>query len=164
MIFFFGTVLAGAVDRVGNQSIKSRFLVVLLPLIPLRSYFVISEPKNFQMTASTVRAIPIRLSAKSILIGYLRLYSWLPSILFLASGLTRQFGIGFVAAGYIALALFAGCFSITMFGLGRLSRAERERRIKLRESTGFAIDPEIFPVPPERMAMGFPALVDDAKA
>src|SRR5690348_2935497 len=68
----------GIVDEVGAESIRTRFFVFGLPILPLKSYYITRWSKE-------IEGMPIPLDLRSVAAGYLRW--WLPFIAMLAFGI-----------------------------------------------------------------------------
>jgi hypothetical protein len=158
MPILFGTPLAGTVDRVDHESIKTRFLVIIIPLIPLGSFLITSESASFRLNSGVMKGIPIKLNLKSVLIGYLRMYCWVPSLIYWETDIGDHLGMDSLTRDYTGIALFVVCFCVTMFGLGRLSKAEKLRRRQLREATGYGLDADQITLPPNDVGRGFPVV------
>ena len=137
-----GTEFLGPVDRIPDLGcFVTRFRVLyLLPIVPAGSFFVfdgterVSEFSNIEVYGerTTVRAIPMKLSLRSLLLGYvqgiLRITSYL-SAFCIAAGL-----YGIWQEGNVSAYSFAG-ISIAAFGLttglfhlcNHISKASPER-------------------------------------
>ena len=134
MIVRIGTMFMGEVDAVGPHSIKTKFFVLGVPLIPLGSTFFTGPSSG----------VPIPIHGKSVVAGYLRLGLGLATLIsgvfaFMTPSYRR--GVG----DFVTPALWFMGFIASFMILGRLSNAEKERRRILRARTGLAANPAILP-------------------
>ena len=126
-----GTRDLGAVQRVGSECIKTRFWVLLVPIIPRQSFYVL----NARLPSMDGFRIPLQRS--SVVVAYLRA---LAVIAFVGAGgalvWTRgpQWWLALLAAALLVLVSVAA---------GRLSPDERRRRRLLRRAIGMGTPPEL---------------------
>lgn len=130
-----GVINTGAVQAGNGAAIKTRFLLIGMPICPLGSYYCISEG------ADGDQGMDIPLHAKSVLLGYARWWLGVAAflmIVFAVAGGRHGPGLGllFPAVGTLFL------WGLTVFKLGKLSPDEELRREILASFTGFGIDPK----------------------
>jgi hypothetical protein len=134
MIFIWGKRSYGAVERVGNISVKTVFgHLWYLPLFPITSYYIDSKSEAaFQLNG---------LRGRSVLFGYLRV--WLPLVALGALIAARAPG----PDGSIALAALVGTLAVAGF-IGtylydRKSAQEKvvQLRLMMQRHFGLALDP-----------------------
>ncbi|MEZ4236945.1 MAG: hypothetical protein R3F59_12495 [Myxococcota bacterium] len=134
-----GTMFLGEVERLGVESVQTKFFILGVPVVPLESFYATG------LTANGLQGFPIPLHASSVAAGYLRLGA---GIVAFTLGLfaflewrdwSPQYGLATGAA--VATAVWAA----STFGLGRLGHAERLRRSRLQEAVGLGAPPELLP-------------------
>lgn len=133
-----GPTFEGAVDHVGEECVLTRFFSVGVPLVPMKSFFVVSR------TQRTVKAIPIALNAKSVVLAYAR---WGAFCLVVLAGAVAAFGPA-ERPLHLDLAPFfiAACaWLLATFALGHLSGRAGAQRLVFREVTGTSARPEWLP-------------------
>ncbi|MBN1267090.1 MAG: hypothetical protein JXA25_16490 [Anaerolineales bacterium] len=127
----YGTMLLGKIDKVGKQSIQTKFFLLGIPLFPIKSYYCLADsgPKS--------QAFPIRMNARSVAAGFIRLLAPIFTIIMLLVVYTEKDFL-FLSFGLLGIALF-----ISTFLFGMLSDEEKERRQLLIEATGIGADPKV---------------------
>lgn len=133
-----GTIFTGTVDRVGEQSVQTKFFMIGVPLIPLESYFVLQEQVN------GVNGIRMELSGKSVLMAYARWGSFVAAIIAGIAALTKS-SFSRHPTDWLPLAICGVVFVASLF-FGGLSKRERARRSALKSVTGLAALPEMLPL------------------
>lgn len=133
-----GTEFLGKVDAVGAESIQTKFFVVGGPIVPLESYYVLQE------TFRGVNGFRIPLHAKSVVLGYIRNWLFIPALLFWVFGIALA-SDGFAWMVYPA-ALATAAWLVCWLALGRPSAEERKRRETLRSLVGVAAMPRMIPM------------------
>jgi hypothetical protein len=124
----------GVVERAGDESIVTSFVVALMPLWP-RASFYLSPCRE-----GGVHRIPIQLHRRSVVLGYLRRPLWFAAVVLGAPGAEDPVARWpFLVVG-VTLAIVA---AILTFRAGRLAPRERERRDRLRRVAGFGAPPEL---------------------
>lgn len=127
----------GRVDGLDDESIQTKFLIIGVPLAPISSFYATTEQLG------GVRGFEIPLHGTSVAAGYLRLGLALAAILTGVFGYLQyrpwrpELTLFFISGACVAL------WAASMFLLGRLSTAEKERRRHLRLATGVGAPPEI---------------------
>jgi hypothetical protein len=132
-----GSMFLGEVENLDHESIKTKFFILGVPLFPMESFYATSDDGN------SVRGLPIELHPASVAAGYLRLGTGLAAFLFgLFAWLEwRSYDPQYTLAGLAVLSALAWVPS--MFWLGALSTAEKERRRRLRLVAGVGAPPEL---------------------
>ncbi|MBA3464708.1 MAG: hypothetical protein H0T46_32545 [Deltaproteobacteria bacterium] len=124
----------GVIEQLEHESIVTSFYRMVFPIWPEHSAYVIRAADG------TEQRIPIPLQRKSVLLGYLRVYSWFATLFFAAPALFAW--ERFAWMGPIAIVLLA-CSLLVTFLTGRLDDAEAYRRNMLRRVVGFGAPPEL---------------------
>ncbi len=138
----YGTRLSGKVDAFAGSYIATRFFhIYYVPLIPLSSWMVLGED------GASTRAISMPLNLRSIAAAYLR---GVGSILAVVLGIEM---LSFLSSTYktvtvenvfpeiiLPIALLAAA-AAAWISLGRLSRAERGKRVAYWDAVGYFVDP-----------------------
>lgn len=123
----FGSRFIGAVDWVGEESIRTRFFMFVVPLWPLESHFVLED------SLQGFRSFPIPLNPKSVLLGYLRWWAFLGVVLG---------GIFWWENGsYLLLSLSSLLWIMSALVLGRSPSDIYRQRLVLRHATGLSAEP-----------------------
>lgn len=144
-----GEMFLGRVEGQGTQSIQTKFFILGVPLFPLESFW------STQDTVNGVVGFPIPLHGKSVLFGYVRMYSWLGA--FLAGvfayiehrSYDPEYGLMGLSAVLAAIAIGS------TFVLGGVGAAEQRERAVLHRATGLYAPPEILgPEKREEIALG----------
>ena len=123
----FGTRFIGAVDSIGQESIRTRFRMLIVPLWPIESHFVLEDSLN------GFRSFPVALNRRSIALGYLRWWSLLGIVLG---------GIFWWERG--AYALFSGSLLLwftSALVLGGCAADDWKKRQILKVATGLSAPP-----------------------
>ena len=127
-----GTRYGGAVHRLGSECIKTRFWVLLVPIVPLQSFYVLNA------RLPSMDGFPIPLQWSSVVVAYLRA---LAVMAILGSGAALLWmshpwwGAALLAAAVLLV--------LTCVALGRLPNDERRRRGLLRQAIGVGAPPEL---------------------
>lgn len=136
-----GTIMLGSVQAADNESIKTKFLMVGLPLLPLGSYYVGDEGY----------AVKVKLNWASVCAGYMRFYCGLGAVLGLILGLITWFqkidpnprmGMLLVVLSIISLVMFL----ISMLVLGKTDQSTLKDRRILKSLLGLGVHPAILPL------------------
>jgi hypothetical protein len=128
-----GTELLGKVDKINNESIQTKFIILGMPLFPIGSFYCLEDPFPGS------RLIRIQLNLKSVVLAYLRWWISVPSITLIIIGFAGEQYIYWVI-GTVGIAIF-----LVTFLFGRLSNDEKERRQLLISVVGLGADPKILP-------------------
>ncbi|MDQ3365256.1 MAG: hypothetical protein M3680_07500 [Myxococcota bacterium] len=126
----------GAVDRTESEAIVTEFFTMLLPVWPSRSVFVSKDGDGVE------RRIQIPLDRRSVVLGYLRLPTWMAALILMAPGLVDLERWGHLLAIGAVVGVIA---AVLQFVAGRISPAEAERRALLRRVAGIGAPPELLP-------------------
>ena len=130
-----GTMFFGRVDDVLGEGIETKFFVLGVPLFPMGSYYFTQGRRGFE----------IPLHGKSVALGYARMALWLTALLWGILGwVTKHYSDG--PEVLIGPLLVAGVASYFTWGVGRVSRADKSKRLVLRVVAGLAADPAILPI------------------
>ena len=124
----------GVIERLEHESIVTSFYRVVLPIWPEHSAYVIRAADGSE------QRIEIPLQRKSVLLGYLRLPTWMLALVFGAPAMfapERWAWLGGVAASLLVVA------AMLTFVAGRLGEHEILRRSLLRRVVGFGAPPEL---------------------
>jgi hypothetical protein len=124
----------GVVDRLDTESIVTSFYEVLIPIWPEHSAYVIRAADGSQ------RRIKIPLQTRSVILGYLRVLTWLGALILAVPAAVLSDAWGALIVPALLLAILA---SILTFFAGRLNAAEQLRRQLLRRVCGFGAPPEL---------------------
>ena len=133
-----GTIFTGTVDRVGEQSVQTKFFMIGVPLIPLESFYVLQEQLN------GVNGFSIPLNGKSVLMAYARWGSFVGAIIAGISAMVTQ-RWDRSAADFVPLALLAAAWVYFSFLTTSPGKRERARRSVLKSLTGLACPPSLLP-------------------
>ena len=122
---------AGRVERLGPESIATRFFCVVVPVHPGRTFYE-HERGRFEIPRHRT----------SVVLGYLRTPMWLAATILTAGGV-------FAFERWAALLPVGGACALVAalltFVLGRLGPEERDRRELLRRVMGLGAPPELLP-------------------
>jgi len=131
--FTVGTLFTGKVDALKQESIKTKFFILGLPLFPLESWYCVRN------TGRGIQGFRIKLNTKSVLITYARWWLGLGAVLLIF--------LGFAATKYSLLVpgLLGAALAASTIWLGRLSRQERTRRQILMGVVGTGAPPALLP-------------------
>lgn len=133
-----GTIFTGTVDRVGEQSVQTKFFMIGVPLIPLESFYVLQDQVN------GVNGIAIPLHGKSVAMAYARWGTFIGAII---AGISAMATSSWhrTAADFIPLALFSAAWIYFAFFTASPGKRERARRSVLMNLTGLAALPSMLP-------------------
>lgn len=139
-----GEMFLGRVEGQGTQSIQTKFFILGVPLFPTESYW------STQDTVNGVVGFPIPIHGKSVLFGYLRMYSWLGALLagVFAYVEHRSYSPEYGLMGLSAVLALTAVLST--FVLGGVGATEQRERAVLQRVTGLYAPPEI--LSPEKRA------------
>ena len=126
-----GTEFIGKVDKINKESVQTKFFILGMPLFPLGSFYCLCDPFPGS------QAIRIPLNSKSVVLGYLRWWLSIVSIMFIIIGYAMKEYVYWVT-GILGLAIF-----LTTFFFGRLSKSEIKRRQVLTSVVGMGAHPKI---------------------
>jgi hypothetical protein len=128
-----GTQFIGKIDKINNESIQTKFIVLGMPLFPIGSFYCLEDPFPGS------RLIRIQLNRKSVILAYLRWWISIPSITLIIIGWALE-QYTYLFGGALGIAIFL----VTLL-FGRLSSDEKERRKILINVVGLGADPKILP-------------------
>lgn len=144
MLIVYGHRMYGRIEECAGSFIGTQFVHIwFLPLIPTGSSLVLGTNPD-----GSFRGIPIGMSGRSVLAGYMRVWGPITLLLSLgglavnladASDLAE--GIATVLVFGFAVALTLGACILGWGILGRLSRDEKQRRAIFAHYTGYHVDP-----------------------
>ena len=123
----------GIVDRLESEAIVTSFYTVLLPVWPEHSAYVFREADGSE------QRIKIPLQLRSVVLGYLRLPTWLAALLLAAPAVMLP-ERRWLMLPAVVLATVA---ALLTFVAGRLDEPEQLRRALLRRVVGFGAPPEL---------------------
>jgi len=127
----------GAIDRLESEAIVTEFFTFGLPVWPSRTVYVSTDVDGDE------RRIPIPLDRRSVVLGYLRLPTWMAALILAAPGIADVARWGHLLVIGAVLAVLA---AYLQFVAGRISPAEADRRSLLRRVAGIGAPPELLPV------------------
>ena len=125
-----GTLFTGTVDRVGGEFIQTKFFAIVVPLIPLGSFFVL---KNHG------RGFPIPLSVKSVFWAYVRWFAFLGVVVATAESFMNGWS-GWVCVMMTALWVLATFFTIAP------NQNTLAKRSVFKAATGVSALPSMLPI------------------
>mgnify|MGYP001205430364 CR=1 FL=1 len=132
MYGWMGWFDAGHVDRLGDEVVTTEFFHAVVPLWPRGSSQYVYRDRDAGLVY-----LEIPRHARSVVLGYLRIPSWLATTMCAAGGvMTRTWSL--LAVALVLAAIAAGL----TFVAGRLDPIERERRLLLQRITGLGVPPE----------------------
>ncbi|MDB4960324.1 MAG: hypothetical protein JWP01_323 [Myxococcales bacterium] len=131
---WFSTDDFGLIDRLETESVVTSFYKVVIPIWPEHSAYVIRASDGSE------RRIPIRLQPRSVILGYLRVPTWLGALILALPSIMLPHQWGALIVPALLLAILA---SVLTFFAGRLTAAEQLRRQLLRRVVGFGAPPEL---------------------
>jgi len=134
-----GTIFTGTCDRVGEQSVQTKFFMIGVPLVPLESYYVLQEQLN------GVNGFAIELSGKSVLLAYARWGSFIGAVIAGIHAMVTTHSWNRTAADFIPLALCTAAWAYFTFFTASPGKRERARRSVLKSVTGLAALPSMLP-------------------
>lgn len=126
----------GTVDRLESEAIVTEFFALGLPVWPSRTVYVSTDAEGDE------RRIEIPLDRRSVLLGYLRLPTWLAAVIVTAPGLFAPDRWAHLLVLGIVLGALA---AYLQFIAGRIRPAEADRRSLLRRVAGIGAPPELLP-------------------
>jgi hypothetical protein len=133
-------MLLGEIDRVDTHFVATKFAALVLPTgTQLVTSMDISRSGN--VTTMRWTGVPLRLSGKSILLAYLRVWPW---FLGLAWPFLTHYGENVNAIPSSVYYTSLGWFALALLALvpGRLGDGEKRRLRALRGVTQMAVDPK----------------------
>jgi hypothetical protein len=138
----YGTRLSGKVDAFAGSYIATRFFhIYYVPLIPLSSWMVLGED------GESTRAISMPLNLRSIAAGYLRGVGSIIAVVlgiqmlsFFSSPYRWLSWENFIPELVLPVALICAA-AASWFSMGRLSRADRGKRVVYWDAVGYYVDP-----------------------
>jgi hypothetical protein len=124
----------GVVDRVDSEAIVTHFYRVIIPVWPDHSAYVIRAEDGSE------QRIKIPLQRRSVVLGYLRVPTWLSAVVLGSPAVLAPARWGSLLLPALALTMLA---AVLTFFAGRLGEPERLRRQLLRRVVGFGAPPEL---------------------
>ncbi len=138
MFVFYGSRHYGSLWKVGDQRLVTKFFhVYWLPLIPTGSEFILEQGGD------SYRRIPVSLSGRSILLGYMRVHGFVATVITFFMALAAWDAGNYWFAGVPVLA--AVLWGLTMFKWGNLSVGEQAQCSLLQLVTGIGLFPKRMP-------------------
>jgi hypothetical protein len=131
-----GTMFLGKVDSIGRESVQTKFFILGVPLLPLSSSYVLEERVN------GISGFEIPVSGKSVLFGYVRIYSWIGALL---CGVFAYIERHHSEDLWVWCGILGAVAAVTTFVLGGLSKQEKLRRSLLLLTTGVGAPPDFLP-------------------
>jgi hypothetical protein len=130
-----GTIFAGEIEKIGGESITTKFFMLGLPIIPISTHYATSSQVN------GINGFEISPHTSSILLGYGRYWFFALTVLFgFWAYFEKQPGIYVLAAFSLVL------FLLSMFWWGKLPKKEVLRRTLYKKYAGLYADPDDLPV------------------
>jgi hypothetical protein len=115
MVVIYGSRSYGRIESHAGEYAQTRFAhVYYMPLLPVASFWVSREAGDMQC------GFPIRMSAKSVLVTYLRMWGAVAAILALVSGT----GIGYVVAALAVASMIWAWSTRSVRGSGAIHRSD----------------------------------------
>src|SRR5438045_7725775 len=137
MVVITGVRLAGKVDavpRVGHVATRF-FHLYYVPLIPLGTFLVINEKDE------NAGGIPLPLSGKSIVVGWLRTAAWLAlvgaGVLAIMAAADRK---PHVAGVMVVGAVLAAVFLAVLYRLRSITHATYDRAMEIARGAGLPVE------------------------
>ncbi len=124
----------GVVERLESEEIATRFFRVIIPVWPSQSYYVTRTADGEE------QRIKIALQLRSVILGYLRLPSWLAALFFAAPAIALPHIWGWMIVPALVMTIIA---ALLTFVAGKLDEEEQWRRSLLRRVVGFGAPPEM---------------------
>lgn len=124
----------GVVERLDSEAIATRFFRVIIPVWPSQSFYVTRTADGEE------QRIKIPLQLRSVILGYLRLPTWLAGFMLAVPAIMLPHIWGWLA---IPAALLVIAAALLTFVAGRLDEEEQWRRSLLRRVVGFGAPPEM---------------------
>ncbi len=124
----------GVVERLETEQISTRFFRVIIPVWPSQSFYVTRTADGEE------QRIKIALQLRSVILGYLRLPTWLGAVILAVPAIMLPHVWGWLIAPALMLAVLA---TLLTFVAGKLDEEEQWRRSLLRRVVGFGAPPEM---------------------
>ena len=124
----------GVIDRLETESIVTEFYRLIIPVWPAHSAYVIKAADGSE------QRIKIPLQRRSVVLGYVRVPTWLSAALLGSPAVFAPERWGALLWPAFVLAIAA---TMLTFFAGRLAEPERLRRQLLRRVVGFGAPPEL---------------------
>ena len=126
---------AGAVEKIGSESIVTSFWWIVMPVRAGKSFY------RFRTREGTEGRFEIPRHRRSVVLGYLRTPLWFAALVAAAPAL-----FAFQHWELLPIALVLGVTAALLtFVAGRLSPGERDRRQLLHRISGIGAPPELLP-------------------
>jgi hypothetical protein len=126
---------AGAVERIGPESIVTSFWWVIMPVRAGKSFY------RFRTREGNEHRFEIPRHRQSVVLGYLRTPLWFSALMAAAPAMfAGEWLLLLPVAAALAIAA-----AVLTFAVGRLSPGERARRELLRRVAGIGAPPELMP-------------------
>jgi hypothetical protein len=128
-----GTMFLGKVESLGGHCVRTKFFLLGIPLFPIRSMYVIARE------GTGFRGVEIPTHGMSVVAAYARIFCAAPA----GIGTVLAFsGDASSPAGWAFAGISVLVWSASMWGIGRLSAAEKRRREILLQITGLGLPPD----------------------
>ena len=124
----------GVVERLESEQIATRFFRVIIPVWPSQSYYVTRTADGAE------QRIKIALQLRSVILGYLRLPTWLAAFVLAVPAIALPHIWGWLIVPALLLVVLA---ALLTFVAGKLDEEEQWRRSLLRRVVGFGAPPEM---------------------
>ncbi len=124
----------GVVERLESEQIATRFFRVIIPVWPSQSFYVTRTADGEE------QRIKIALQLRSVILGYLRLPTWLAAVFFAAPAIALPDIWGWMIVPALLMTIIA---TLLTFVAGKLDEEEQWRRSLLRRVVGFGAPPEM---------------------
>ncbi|MBA3453580.1 MAG: hypothetical protein H0T42_10860 [Deltaproteobacteria bacterium] len=124
----------GVVERLDSEAIATRFFRVIIPVWPAQSFYVTRTADGEE------QRIKIALQIRSVILGYLRLPTWLAAIVLGVPAIMLPHTWGWLIVPALLLTIVA---ALLTFVAGKLNEEEQWRRSLLRRVVGFGAPPEM---------------------
>ena len=124
----------GVVERLESEQIATRFFRVIIPVWPSQSFYVTRTADGEE------QRIKIALQLRSVILGYLRLPTWLGAVILAVPAIMLPHVWGWLIVPALMLAVLA---TLLTFVAGKLGEEEQWRRSLLRRVVGFGAPPEM---------------------
>jgi hypothetical protein len=147
MIIIYGVRFYGAIKAAGRSTLRTHFVhAYFVPLFPIGTYLVLEE------NVGGLKSIKTKLSLKSVLAAYLRVWAPILAVTLVPVGLAAAFFAGLSSHSYVAaFAAGLGASVIVLVlvlgaiwgwvGIGKLSIDEQKRYAAFARHIGYAVDP-----------------------
>ena len=124
----------GVVERLDSEAVATRFFRVIIPVWPSQSVYVTRTADGEE------QRIKIQLQLRSVILGYLRLPTWLAAIVLGVPAIMLPHVWGWLI---LPAALLTIAAALLTFVAGGLDEEEQWRRSLLRRVVGFGAPPEM---------------------